>query len=202
MGRSWEDWYADEKRDLVRAAAEHDPALAKWVQRRRLPFIGLGSSSVVFGLGPEHVLRVTHDGGASVGDDCGIPEYIFEKHRGQLAGWPRVDDVFFVEDKEDDHCITVVERVRVGDTVASRDWTPLLAAVDAVYTVHALQGSVQARLRFEGIDPGSDAARWAKELSDGLKNVGRWKSPVPLDAGEGNFGLTRDRRAVWVDFGV
>lgn len=96
----------------------------------------------------------------------------------------------------------VTERVRVEDGVPARDWFNLISAVDIVSASHMLRRPDLTECFVDEDVRSKLVRRWAQELYDGLVLVGRWKSTSPLDDNMGNFGLTRDRRAVWVDFGV
>lgn len=201
---------------MVKDAAAQDPEVRGWIGRSHLPLVGMGASTVVFGVGRDRVLRVTPQLDEleldplevawlpeQVDLNCETPALLLAEHGGDAPGWPVVFGEVYVEDEDTGrtYCLVLTERVSVEDAVPKRDWLPLLAAVDAVVEAHALgEPDVSGALAEEKLS--AKAKAWATELYEALMLSGRWKLRMDLDDGDDNFGLTRDGRAVWVDFGV
>ena len=182
----------DEARDIVRQVAEQDDDFRAYIAGRRLTTAGYGASTFAFFAGPDHVVRVTD----SEHFDCDVINDLYDQNRGANAGWP---SIFHVVNVDDNLCVAVVERVKTY----SKGMTP-----DQRFRLSSVVNRVADVFDFGAPEP--DGAmwddqqwEWYAELMQGLTFISDDREDGDhLDATEGNVGLTKSGRAVWIDFGI
>lgn len=209
-------------RQLVDLLLEEDDHLRELLAGHPMKAITAGSASVVFTFGPDRVIKVISPGPwplrSTELDDCDVAATLWEAG-GNVVGWPKVYD--FAQINPDDTyamgwddpvCVVVVEKVWPGDDLSKSDRDRLGRVVTRLDRIHAL-GFMDEPFRTrheqqidldESLDPFDDEQnRWLKQFVEGLTAIDRWEQQDSLDFWSfSNVGLTRDREAVFVDFGI